>query len=250
MNEKDDFDLDAVCVLNKFDIHKFSQKSAKEMVGYEINKYVKKHNFKKEATEGKRCWTMEYAESAQFHMDILPAIPDKIGFVRLLEERKVAFDSSDPYMKYALAITDNTNGNYPIVDTNWPRSNPKGFHEWFKKRLIVKKTAYDERLKMAFEHVEDIPDNSITSPLQKAIMILKRHRDILFQDDKEDKPISIIITTLAATAYQGEDNIHDALITILSELDNIPTKDGMHYVTNPVNPLENFADKWENLLSE
>lgn len=44
------------------------------------------------------------------------------------------------------------------------------------------------------------------SILQRIVQILKRHRDIMFNGD-EDKPISIIITTLASRAYRGETNL-------------------------------------------
>ena len=47
--------------------------------------------------------------------------------------------------------------------------------------------------------VEAIPDYKVRTPLQSSIMILKRHRDIMFvKDELNTCPISIIITTLAA----------------------------------------------------
>lgn len=52
------------------------------------------------------------------------------------------------------------------------------------------------------ESVRAVPKyQSNKTPLQRAVQILKRHRDIMFAGD-EDKPVSIIITTLAAKAYQ------------------------------------------------
>jgi hypothetical protein len=36
----------------------------------------------------------------------------------------------------------------------------------------------------------------VKTPLQQAVQILKRHRDMMFADDPEHKPISVIITTL------------------------------------------------------
>ena len=52
--------------------------------------------------------------------------------------------------------------------------------------------------------VEDVPEYQVKTPLQQGIQILKRHRDIMFVEDPDDKPISIIITTLAAHAYNNE----------------------------------------------
>ena len=78
-----------------------------------------------------------------------------------------------------------------------------------------------------------------------AVQLLKRHRDGMFADDPEHKPISIIITTLAARAYNEEDTIAGALLSILKGMyAYIKYVNGDAWVENPVNPTENFADKW------
>ena len=65
----------------------------------------------------------------------------------------------------------------------------------------------------------------------------------MFADDPDGKPISVIITTLAAKAYQGEPDVGSAMQNILATM-------GSHVnrfkprVPNPVNPAEDFADKW------
>lgn len=95
--------------------------------------------------------------------------------------------------------------------------------------------------------VEDIPDHKVKTTLQKAIQLLKRHRDNMFSDDPDAKPISIIITTLAAHSYGNEGSLVDALSIILRNMDSdkfIEDRDGEKWVANPVNPAENFADKW------
>ena len=67
----------------------------------------------------------------------------------------------------------------------------------------------------------------------------------MFKDD-EDKPISIIITTLAAKAYKGEDSLLEGLVSVISSMEKHLTNDqyGNYEVRNPANPEENFADKW------
>lgn len=94
--------------------------------------------------------------------------------------------------------------------------------------------------------VEALPEYKVKTPLQRAIQILKRHRDIMFANDQHDRPISIIISTLAARAYENEADLLDALQTIVSKMPNLIERDaqGNAIVRNPVNPLENFADKW------
>jgi hypothetical protein len=97
---------------------------------------------------------------------------------------------------------------------------------------------------------EDVPEYKVKTPLQRAIQILKRHRDFHFQDD-EDRPISVIITTLAANAYNNQASLLDALLTLVRDMPKYieaRRKNGkaVSWVPNPVNDDENFADKWEN----
>jgi hypothetical protein len=68
----------------------------------------------------------------------------------------------------------------------------------------------------------------------------------MFADDPTDKPISIIISSLAAHAYQGEETIGYALLSILNRMEEAIEHDGTKYVIkNQTDALENFADKWE-----
>ena len=91
-----------------------------------------------------------------------------------------------------------------------------------------------------------MPDYKIKTPLQRSIQILKRHRDVLFNKDDRSKPKSIIITTLSALSYQNESSILESLLNILDKMTNyIENREGVTWVPNPVNPLENFAEKWQ-----
>lgn len=100
------------------------------------------------------------------------------------------------------------------------------------------------------EAIEPVPTYQKEKlPLQRVVQILKRHRDMMFNGD-EHKPISIIITTLAARAYQKETNILEALLNVVSRMElfigeeNPHTGQKMKWISNPVNDEENFADKW------
>ena len=69
---------------------------------------------------------------------------------------------------------------------------------------------------VAQAEIEDVKRRKIKTPLQRVVQLLKRHRDIMFKDDQSgNKPISIIITTIAASLYNEEDNIYDAMKNIL-----------------------------------
>jgi hypothetical protein len=65
----------------------------------------------------------------------------------------------------------------------------------------------------------------------------------MFENDPDGKPISIIITTLAARAYQGESDLESALERIIFTMGDFVLATEPR-VPNPVNPAEDFADKW------
>jgi len=243
---KEEYDVDAVCELRNLSKSNLTQHRLKELVGKELEAYRLKYGIDKPLDEGRRCWTLNYADEAQFHMDIVPSLSNGQSVKLLLEQRSL--DSH--WANTAIAITDNEIESYNVLTEDWPRSNPKGYRDWFKSRLEVQLA--QRKLALATEshaNVEDIPDYRVRTPLQSAIMILKRHRDVLFSEDKDHKsPISIIITTLAGHAYNGEEKVADALFSILSRMDSdeFIKRDGEKFVIlNPSDPSENFADKWE-----
>lgn len=91
--------------------------------------------------------------------------------------------------------------------------------------------------------IDNLPYYQWKTPLQQAIQLLKRHRDTMFKDDEDNKPISVIITTLAAKSYNGETDLASALTNILSRMGDY-INSTVPLVPNPVNPAEDFADKW------
>ncbi|MBU1376149.1 MAG: nucleotidyltransferase [Alphaproteobacteria bacterium] len=242
-SEAEDYDVDAVCELRRLRTSQLSQQKLKQMLEVEIRSYHKAQSMVKPVREGRRCWVLHYADGAQFHMDVVPCVPDADRQRRLLEVRQ----QKSNWSATAVAITDNERWNYTIIDEDWCRSNPKAYAEWFKQRMSV---VFNRRKQMMAEvakaSVESIPDYRVRTPLQAAIMVLKRHRDVRFAGKPEDRPISIILSTLAAHAYGGEDTIGAALLSILEKMDQfIFNVDGKLVISNPTDPLENFADKWE-----
>lgn len=239
-SDEEDYDIDMVCRLRR-DMSENRQVDIKNLVGNEIKSYAKSKGMHR-PSNGRRCWTLSYADGAQFHMDILPAIPD-------LTRRKSLADRGSEIGrlgKTALAITDREHQNYERISHDWRSSNPKGYALWFKDRMgpLFRKRAADHARELRAS-VEDVPIFLIRTPLQGAIQILKRHRDLMFGDNPDDKPISIIITTLAAHAYSQEETLEEALLSILQNLDrHIELRGDVFWVQNPADPDENFADKW------
>ena len=65
----------------------------------------------------------------------------------------------------------------------------------------------------------------------------------MFSQNEDSKPISVIITTLASRAYRGENDIASALTNILNTMGQYINQ-SIPLIPNPVNPVEDFADKW------
>lgn len=263
VTDAEEYDIDLVCVLD-LTKDQVSQKQLKGMVGEEIKDYARANSMKSMPENKRRCWTLNYADGAQFHMDILPTLPDGDSFQNFLESKGISAN----WTELAIAITDMTHPNYDRINDDWLCSNPKGYVEWFKECM---KTQFDAQLKSFAESIrasiEDVPEYKVKTPLQRAIQILKRHRDMRFlgHDSEGDKPISMIITTLSAKLYQNKGDVYSALKNIVEQLDAHATllspgvslneslrsqrlierkSNSTWYIPNPVNPEENFADRW------
>lgn len=239
------YDLDIVCEfqLNKRNI---TQQQLHRDLGYELGLYASSHGM--ERPDGwDRCWTLNYSEKAQFHMDVLPCVPDASRQRQLREASKVTLD----FVEKSVAITDKKHHNFSNYADDWPISNPNGYADWFYQRM---KPAFDARRKamMLMEKrasISEIPEFRVKTPLQSSIQILKRHRDMQFSEQGDLKPSSIVITTLAAHAYSQESAILGSLFSILDKMDSFIEKRGDRYwIPNPSDPRENFAERWNNNL--
>lgn len=240
LTDDDDYDVDVVCSL-AWTKSQLSPVELKRRVGVEIKAYSKRHGMKR-PSEGRRCWTQDYADDAQFHIDTLPALPDPSRQRLLLEARGL----SSEWVDLAIAITDKTDPNYNVINDRWPLSNPKGYASWFERRMEATLRSRREAIALReAKRLEDIPTYRARVPLQSAIQLLKFHRNVMFIDDNENKPISVIITTLAAQSYSNEGTVAQALRSILLRMDTfIEQRQGVDWIANPTNPIENFADKW------
>lgn len=224
ITEKDEYDVDLVCLLKSGSDLPLSR--IKSLVGDRL----KAHGIYRQMLEeeGKRCWTIQYDE---FHMDILPCVPRNTYYV-------------EPYLTAIKLTHKNEWGCY---ESRF--SDPNAYHAWFEGRmkdiLHIEKGNYAARNNI---DIATVPTYKVRTPLQKAIQLLKRHRDILFKDNDEDAPISIIITTLAALSYNGEVNVYEALCNIINKMPQFIEVRGTEYwIANPVMYEENFADRWNEV---
>ncbi len=259
-----DYDIDIVCRLE----HE-KESTAPKTVKHQVGNRLKAHSTyaKMLDDEGRRCWTLNYAEQdgIGFHMDILPSVEESWSALK-----------EDYWYRNAIAVTDKFGDIGPY---SWTTSNPKDFAEWFYDK---NKAAFDDvkqiQKQIIFEKYwqeglfldqEAVPNIHVKTPLQRVIQLLKRHRDIRFcnQQNEKYKPISMVITVLAARVYQNELTIYETLRNLIETLSRhadqmqssfrfdeamaqsayrliTKTADGKWYIPNPTNHGENFADKW------
>ena len=147
----------------------------------------------------------------------------------------------------------------PDRETGWKASSPIPYANWLEKasqqfisfaesQHLSCEAATQEPLPHYQDYLED-------NPLRATIKLLKRHRDEWAIRTKNEKyrPISAIITTLAALAYleiveepqSTPLRPLDAIIRIVQKMTKfIDVRRSEYFVCNPEDPGENFAEKW------
>ncbi len=243
-----DFDVDLVCEFTNDTEKTIFPKDLKKIVGDAL-KQSEVYSSKLDK-EGKRCWTLKFPKNSNtgFHMDCLPCIP----FTLLDINKKINLTHTSDFHNY-----------------EWRKSNPLELKEWFYNQ---QKTVFQDIRegifnadRSVYNSIDEVPENDIKTPLQRVIQLLKRHRDVYFSDKENEKykPISMIITILAAELYEQEVDSYITLKNIIEELSKYeeifrnPTHnsgaknkelirfDGNKwYIINPVAQEENFAEYW------
>ena len=165
-----------------------------------------------------RCIRINY--EGDYHMDILPGVQENI------------WDSN------TIKVPDKELGQ-------WVISNPRGYAGWFLDKANLVTVSLLEKAMRA----ENLPSDNYRDkkPLQRAVQLIKRYRDIYFQRDDTYKTSSIVLTTIAGQFYSGQDSIFDTIEDIIAALQrHISALTSRIKVYNPVNNKEDFTDKWEN----
>ncbi len=267
------YDLDFVCQIEGTKDN-FIPKEIKDSVG-DILKEDQRYS--KKLIEYDRCWTIEYADIADgigFNIDIVPSTAETQEYINFLIKSGIEICKAEK----AIAITHKENDEF-----SWISTNPAAYTEWFNEKnkvafqhyIFEQKTNIFYENRMLYGSIEDVPDYKVKTPLQRAIQILKRHRDIYYDRSKNNKfkPASIIITTLLAeisNVTDGSGEITKFLNFAVEELrsmenyflsGNTPnpskifnsmiTKTGQDSweMKNPVNPADNLLDCWNNNIA-
>jgi hypothetical protein len=245
--EGETYDLDLGCKLRQgISTETHTQEELKNLVGAELESYRQARGIQTKIKPKHRCWRLEYRDVMNFHMDVVPSIPAKIETTRRITERLMKSGLEEALAASETAttsvITDDRSPSFKTISDEWKISNPEGYAKWFERRALH----IEGRIELLEKaQVDDLPLFQRKTSLQQVIQLLKRHRDQMFKNDSELKPISIIITTLAAHAYNGELDLSQALLNILGAMESFVRPQSPR-VPNPVDPEEDFADKWQD----
>lgn len=217
----EDFDLDTV--MHIYDLY---SNYTPTQIYNALVKVIESNDYYKSIYEKKdRCIRLNY--KSDFHMDILPACME------------------NDYDKERIAIPEKRL-------QSWSSGNPKGFAKWFLQIANSVKSSmlrsYTQQLLEAKVESEPLPDELYEkTPLQRSVQLIKRYRDMYYQN-REYKVSSIVLTTLMARFYNGEESIFDAIDNITSRIKNgylEAVNSNLRFkVLNPVNSNEDFTDSW------
>lgn len=242
-----EYDLDMGCRL-RTGVTKatHAQSELKGLVGRDVERYRKAVGIEQAREEKHRCWRLHYADELKFHLDVVPSIPDSAQTIRMrLEQSGLGQVFAENIARHTGGITDDRRYNYRLFHPDWLLSNSEGFALWFEYCMEQQVGLRDRLLLEArAAKVDRLPTYRWKTPLQRAVQLLKRHRDVSFHTDEDGKPASVIVTTLAARAYRGEADVMQALDGILRRMGNLVNQHSPR-VPNPVNPHEDFADRWK-----
>lgn len=212
---KNEFDLDIVLHIRD----KNYEQTNPIKVYNELKRVLKNDGRYEDKVEPKtRCVRLKYA--GDYHMDILPGCQEKIQNedVIIIPDRELK---------------------------EWLISNPRGYAKWFLEKAETIRLTLLEKAYSA----EEIPadDFATKKPLQRAVQIIKRYRDLFFEKSPDYATSSIVLTTIAGELYQNQESIFETIDSIISQIKNKVnvSRTQRIKVLNPVNEEEDFTDKWE-----
>jgi Second Messenger Oligonucleotide or Dinucleotide Synthetase domain len=224
-----EYDVDLLCRFTAF-AGQFGPADLKQVLGTRI---WENGAYRPILHEMPRCWRLDFA--GEFHLDITPSIPN-------------------PACR---------NGGELVPDKKlrtWKATNPGGYLALFERRaalvprmrMLKSLAAMDSR-----GTIDPFPEHTgFKGVLRRIVQLLKRHRDIYFENaDESLRPISVILTTLAARAYEfcvGRfvfESEFDVLLEVVRAMPYFIENCTLYgkpqwRIDNETTDGENFAEKW------
>lgn len=220
---KQEFDLDAVCLLRASDLH-----HPGELYGLVWNRLRENGTYRKRIKQMPRCIRINYA--GDFHLDIVPAVPDlsRGGNHILVPELDANLSLEDPQ------------------NNNWKTSNPTDYGRWFEDRCVLSLALREKYAKAQIDPIPDKESISDKPPLKRVVQLIKRWRDIEYEQKPKLAPPSIILTTLSGMFYRGEASCSHATSVILDAICQWLETDECLCLTSPANSDEQICEKWQS----
>jgi hypothetical protein len=169
---KEEFDVDMVCVINDTSLN------PTDLLNLVLNRLKENPKYKDIVSLGKNKRNICLEFTKTFHFDIVPA-------------RKITDGE----------ILEIPNYNKDTQLYTWRRTNPIGFKKWFFAQTLKQKTSM-KTFANANDEFPDFKPFKEMKPLQHVVQLIKRWRD-----NCSLKESSILLTTLAGSSYDGEQNI-------------------------------------------
>jgi Second Messenger Oligonucleotide or Dinucleotide Synthetase domain len=211
-----EYDLDLVCQL-----HRCTDQPPLRIYSWVYERMASHETYLQMLEKLKRCLRLNYA--SEFHLDILSACPNGGNSAIIVPDRKLRC---------------------------WIHSNPKGFAEWFFKQCQLRDRLAERMFAKAIEPLPSPVPSDYKYTLQRAVQLMKRHRDSFF-DGGRDIARSVIITTLAGQFYGGQRSLSLALDMILDRIHySMEMAAEVPRIENPIHSAENFADTWDEAKFE
>lgn len=216
--------------------------------------------------ESALCWKIVYEPEpgdVDFSVDILTAKTDRPNYSILYSKR-------NDDKTYELLPSS------PLPLVNWFLGIARKFSNsdyYSKRRLAVREAFKSDNILDVYSNNDEYVDRFVFLPLQDAVMLLKRARDVYIASHKDEdiKIDSIVLTVLSAHLYRNESTAFDALCGILTQVCDYASladdplynlsaagvknpiitrkydadqKEYIWYFPNPINAEENLAIRW------
>lgn len=209
-----EFDLDVVCLMDRP-----RTRSPEELFDL-VSRRLSAHAVYGRMLEPKdRCIRLDYAAESQFHLDVVPAIPDYA--------RGGSF----------ILIPD---GSCDGPGMTFKTANPMEFKAWFFEARDV---ILEARAKARIDPLENPLSVANKAVLTKCVQLLKRWRDVNWKEDPALATPSIVLTYLAADAYDGRSGLAEAFGWIVEGICRFIDRN-VQTIYSPVNDREIISEKW------
>lgn len=216
---RDEYDLDFVCELQVD--YRFIDA---EWLIKKLTQRISEHQgYCSRMEAGSRCVRLTYAH--QFHLDIVPACQNNdFGNGQICIPDKKAARSNKP--------------------RGWKHTNSKDYLLWFKTK--ANQFHYQD-------FAEPLPRQQSLSEkpvLELGVQLFKRCRDVTYKTKPEFAPASILISTLCANHYQGQQSVEQAVSDILDGIFySIEQAQGSRLeLINPANQVrEDLGQAWDDV---